>query len=36
MFKSKISLVKILYYQQIESDAKSYILENSIGGQVVG
>jgi hypothetical protein len=28
-FKSKISLVKILYYEQIESYAKSYILESS-------
>jgi len=29
MFKSKISLVKILYYQEIESYAKSYTLENA-------
>jgi hypothetical protein len=28
-FKSKISLVKILYYEQIESYGKSYILESS-------
>jgi hypothetical protein len=28
IFKSKISLVKTLYYVQIESYAKSYILEN--------
>jgi len=29
IFKWKISLGKILYYEQIESDAKSYILGNS-------